>query len=95
MACSLVSQICCYPPLLGKETRSGNRRRRTENEEANGDGTEGLGVHEPSGTASSGTSKTETLRSGGKLTLTLSVNVFDLSPRDREFVFGMIDKLQD
>jgi len=41
-----------------------------------------------------GTSKTVALQSGGTLTLTLSVNVFELQGTDREFVFGMIDKLQ-
>jgi hypothetical protein len=42
-----------------------------------------------------GTSRTVELRSGGNLTLTLSVKVFDLQRGDREFVFEMIDKLQE
>ncbi|SMB97914.1 hypothetical protein SAMN00808754_2024 [Thermanaeromonas toyohensis ToBE] len=42
-----------------------------------------------------GTSKTIELKSGGKLTLIASLNVFEMTKEDREFVFSLIDKLQE
>ena len=81
-------------PLLGKKTRTGIRKRRAGEESVNGDGiTEALST-EP-GMLPKGTCRTVTLRSGGKLSLALEANLFDLSASDREFVFGMIDKLQE
>ena len=41
-----------------------------------------------------GNSHTVELRSGGKLTLILSVNMFDLVGEDRDFVFQVIDECQ-
>jgi Family of unknown function (DUF5343) len=41
-----------------------------------------------------GDSRSLTLRSGGTVTLTVSLNVFDLSREDREFVWGLIDKMR-
>lgn len=41
----------------------------------------------------SGTSKTIKLKSGGTVTVSASLDVFSLKPDDREFVFGLIDKL--
>ena len=35
-----------------------------------------------------------TLRSGGMVTLTYSADLFDLSSEDREFLFGLIDKVK-
>jgi len=35
------------------------------------------------------------LTSGGKITLTIDVDVFSMSAEDRKFVFDLIDKLQD
>jgi hypothetical protein len=35
------------------------------------------------------------LRSGGTLTLTVSVDVFAMESLDREFVFGLIDKMRE
>lgn len=40
------------------------------------------------------TVKTVTLKSGGELSFSLSVDLFALSREDREFVFGLIDTLQ-
>jgi len=62
--------------------------------EPNGEDGEEVNTEVSNGQSHQGTSKTIDLKSGGKLTLILSVNVFDLNPTDREFVFGMIDKLQ-
>lgn len=80
-------------PLLTQKTRSsgaGRRRKSNEGREqiivkpsANGDQTD------------SGKSKTITLQSGGQLTLSLTVNLFDLEGPDREFVFDIIDKIQN
>lgn len=39
--------------------------------------------------------RTLQLTSGGSLTLTLDVNVFDLSKQDREFVMELVDKVQE
>lgn len=82
-------------PLLGKKARSPTRKRKSGGEETNGNRVEQPDNQEMPGAATNGRSKTVTLKSGGQLTLILSVNVFDLSSNDREFVFGMIDKLQN
>jgi hypothetical protein len=77
-------------PLLLKRGRSGTSKRRRASE---GQDSEGDVFHvEPS--TSQGSSRTVELRAGGKLTLILSVNMFDLVGEDREFVFGVIDQCQ-
>jgi hypothetical protein len=48
-----------------------------------------------SGLTGEGTSKSITLESGLTLTVTVSGNFFKLTAGDREFVFGMIDKLDE
>jgi hypothetical protein len=78
-------------PLLTRKTRSSGgggvgRRRRTE---PNGGKTDSPVLN------TSGTTKTITLKSGGQLTLSLTVNLFDLLGKDRDFVFGIIDKIQN
>ena len=45
--------------------------------------------------ASERASKTIQLKSGGSLVLDLSVNLFDLNPADREFVFQIIDQFRE
>jgi hypothetical protein len=42
-----------------------------------------------------GDSRSLTLRSGGTVTLTVSVNLFDLSREDRTFVLKLIDEMSD
>lgn len=79
--------------LLTRKTRStgGNRRRRSTprtQEEPNG------GEIETPPQTPAGTTKTIQLRSGGQLTLSLSVNLFDLVDEERNFVFGLIDQIQ-
>lgn len=39
--------------------------------------------------------KTINLRTGGNVTLTYSVDLFGIDKQDREFLFGLIDQLQD
>lgn len=46
------------------------------------------------GSGSSGTSRTISLRSGGTLTVSATLDLFSLSPPDRKFVFEFIDKLE-
>jgi uncharacterized protein DUF5343 len=41
-----------------------------------------------------GTSKTIQLKSGGELSLSMNVNLFDLVGDERTFVFGLIDQIQ-
>ncbi len=78
---------------LGQKTRaSGSRKKRSEFG-AKGHDSIRDAILPPAQVQ--GTSKTIELKSGGKLTLILSANVFDLNSDDREFVFGMIDKLQE
>jgi len=75
-------------PLLHKKERSTSPRKRKAP-----DG-EPDTIFDVTEQQTPGISKTLDLKSGGKLTLILSVNVFDLDVSDREFVFGIIDKLQ-
>jgi len=78
-------------PLLTRKTRSsggGARRKKVvEVKEQNG-------FKPLISNMDSGTSKTVTLQSGGQLTLSLTVNLFDLVGEDREFVFDIVDKIQ-
>ncbi len=46
-------------------------------------------------TAKNGTSKKIILKSGGTLELSISVDIFSMDIKDREFVFGLIDKLHN
>ena len=41
-----------------------------------------------------GVTDSVTLRSGGTVSLTVAVNLFDLSTEDREFVLGLVDKIK-
>ena len=45
--------------------------------------------------AGQGTAKSVTLSGGGTVTLEVSVNLFFLNKEDRDFVFGLIDELQE
>jgi hypothetical protein len=47
------------------------------------------------GGESDGRTRTVQLRSGGRLTLSYSVDLFDLDRADRDFVFGLIDQLRE
>jgi hypothetical protein len=45
--------------------------------------------------APAGDTRSLTLTSGGTVTLSVSVNLFDLSPEDRKFVLGLIDEMRN
>ena len=51
-------------------------------------------VETPEPRSGAGTSKSVNLASGGKLTLSATLDLFSLSPEDRAFVFSLIDKLE-
>jgi hypothetical protein len=71
---------------------SGPRKKRgttRDSEQANGDDDD-----DETDNASTGTKKTIPLRSGGQLSLSVSVDLFELSEDDRTFVFGLIDSLK-
>jgi len=76
---------------------AGPRRRRTpsrprtpSDEGAEEDDDEGEEAQ-----PSSGTARTVNLSSGGTLTISVSLDVLRLSASDRQFVFGLIDKLEE
>jgi len=77
-------------PLLSKRGGRGTTRRRKSNETA-----EDEYVFHTSDAAAPGNLRTVDLQGGGKLTLILSVNMFDLTGEERDFVFGVIDLCQD
>jgi Family of unknown function (DUF5343) len=83
--------------ILGAKRSSGPRKKR-------GNGTptsrqpritadEAVDEFEEVETAPAGTSKTISLKSGGTVTVSASLDVFSLKPDDRAFVFDLIDKL--
>jgi hypothetical protein len=71
-----------------RSTSGTKRRRKAEGE------TEHRVAKIPPFNLSSGSSRSVTLADGGTVTLTISVDVFSLGKEDREFVFGLIDHLQ-
>jgi len=75
------------------------RRRRTSSRirTASDEGTEELDDNDDREEAppSSGTARTVNLSSGGTLTISVSLDVLRLSASDRQFVFGLIDKLEE
>lgn len=84
------AEIPMSPLLIKKGARGagGLRRRRSSPEVEDGEETIFQADTAP------GNIRTVELRSGGKLTLILSVNMFDLTGDEREFVFGIIDQCQ-
>jgi len=86
------SELPISPLLLERKRTNGARRQRlvggapTRAQEE---------IEEEIESGALGTSKAVQLESGLTLTVTVSGNFLDLTPRDREFVFGMIDKLDD
>jgi hypothetical protein len=83
------SELPMSPLLMRKIRTTGPRKRKS----ADSPESEYVFQTRPE-TLTQGSSRTIDLKSGGKLTLMLTVNVFDLNGQDREFVFGIIDKLQ-
>jgi hypothetical protein len=73
-----------------RNTAGTKRRRKSDNENENRPFKQSAIVNKPS----SGASRSVALEDGGTITLTISVDVFSLGKEDREFVFGLIDRLQ-
>jgi hypothetical protein len=72
---------------------SGPRKKRAKRADDTDDTDD---VLDDDSVSSKGTSKAINLRSGGgQLTISLSVDLFELSKPDRDFVFGLIDSLRD
>lgn len=84
------AELPISPLLLRRGARPITARKRRQD----GGSEDGTGEATTFQAPSGGTSKTVDLTSGGKLTVILSVNLLDLSAADREFVFGIIDRLQ-
>jgi|SRR6266850_37833 len=82
------AEIPMSPLLLKKRPGTTRKRRSTEEQASDGD------VFHVEPSTGQGNSRTVELRGGGKLTLILSVNMFDLVGEDRDFVFGIIDQCQ-
>jgi hypothetical protein len=79
-------------PYLQAQIRAtpGTRRKRARRED------EGIDASPPmEAQGSGGTTKIVTLKSGGRISLTVSIDPFSLVKDDREFVFSLIDKLSD
>jgi hypothetical protein len=70
-----------------KKTNSGAGRTTTEKDVKNVD------PARPPATNGAGTKKTIQLRKGGSVTLSVDVNILELKGEDRNFVFELIDKL--
>lgn len=69
----------------------GTRRQKTRSGGGSGESlTETIVVNPPT----SGTTKTIQLKSGGQLTLSISVDLWELSDEDRDFVFGLISTIK-
>lgn len=86
-------------PLLTKVTRTrsrGGARRATpltNGTGASGSPDAGMSPGPPANDEPPGSDKTIQLRRGGSLSLSLSVNLWDLKGEDRNFVFDLIDKI--
>ena len=79
---------------LSGASSSGPRKKRASTRDSEQGGIEGVEDDETENTPT-GTRKTITLQSGGQLSIALSVDLFELSKSDREFVFGLIDSLHN
>lgn len=81
-------------PYLQAQIRAtpGTRRRRRKDGEdvVEGEIQNGIGI----GSKPAGESQTVELKSGGSITITVSINPFSLEQSDRAFVFDLIDKLK-
>jgi|GEM_PF-718733 len=82
----LINQIRNTAPKKRKVTKS----RNVQEDDAQEQGGGVFVIEDPNNNAHS-----VDLVSGGKMTLTITANPFKMSGKDREFVFGIIDKLQE
>jgi hypothetical protein len=81
-------------PYLQSQIRAtpGTRRRRRKDGEESNPGS--IAINAPA-VASAGPSRTIELKSGGTVTVTVSINPFNLAKADRDFVFELIDKVTE
>lgn len=79
-------------PKNGRVSRA--RKPRTQGSTDSSSEASGNGIT-PVVAPTTGDHKTVRLRNGGTVTITYSVNLFDLVGHDREFVFGLIDRLHE
>jgi hypothetical protein len=87
------SDLPISPLLLERKPRgTAGRRQKSAQSVA---GQDQLELDDEATTALRGTSKTINLESGLTLTVTVSGNFLQLTSRDREFVFGLTDKLDE
>jgi hypothetical protein len=81
-------------PLLTRKTRNpSNGKRKRPHEQAAKAQAQPRTIKPDH--PSTGTTKTIRLKSGGELNLSLSVDLFALTGADREFVFELVDKIQN
>lgn len=73
----------------------GTRRKRLTNGRSKENGEEQSSGFPDLPSLAHGSTKTIQLHNGGTLTLTVSVDVFTMSSDDRNFVFGLIDRLRE
>jgi hypothetical protein len=92
------ADIPLSPFLLTQIRNTSTRRRRTKGKDSGGAAKEnGDGSNwstDPTPPSSTATTHKIDLVSGGTLTVSISANPFKMPPQDREFVFSLIDKLQ-
>lgn len=83
--------------LLSKSRNVSAPRKPRKPKQGQGGGTgSGTGITPPPDEAlTAGTKKTIQLTNGGTLTLSLNVNILELRGKDRQFVFHLIDKIEE
>ena len=82
-------------PGSGSRIRKKTPKRTTIQESASSTNHVGGEPSLPTGQRLGQSLRTLPLNSGGSLTLTLDVNMFDLSKDDREFVMDLVDRVQE
>lgn len=90
------AELPMHPLLLGQTRNTGSRKRKAKKPgcvaEMNGAADPKYVTPPP---AQIGSTKSVRLSNGGMLTLSISADPFTLPTRDRNFVFELIDKLQE
>jgi hypothetical protein len=91
------ANITLSPFLLTQIRNTSNRRRRGKSKESSAAITKqngSLGENNPPPSYHTDTTHKIDLASGGTLTVSISANPFKMPQQDREFVFSLIDRLQ-
>jgi Family of unknown function (DUF5343) len=93
------AELPMHPLLAGQIRNTSGRkpRRKITAGRDNGASSEDSGIEESSSTSGQNQRDITSveLKSGGKLTLIINVNLVSLSSEDRQFVFAMIDKFKE